>query len=105
VGQLGMWGFLICGAQAAGLEHNEMKAASWTAGTSQLSAPHVLFRITHSPSRKCSWFIDSVYLRYAFLFPFRNAAVAHVTLGLRNSDVDSVHGGPAVISYGLLCVL
>jgi solute carrier family 35 protein F1/2 len=34
VGQLGMWGFLICGAQAAGLEHEGMKTVSWNGFTS-----------------------------------------------------------------------
>jgi solute carrier family 35 protein F1/2 len=33
VGQLGLFGFIICGAQAAGLEHNEMKTASWNGAT------------------------------------------------------------------------
>jgi len=31
VGQLGMWGTLINGIQAAGLEHNGMKTATWNA--------------------------------------------------------------------------
>lgn len=35
VGQLGMFGFLICGAQAAGLEHEGMKTATWNGATSQ----------------------------------------------------------------------
>lgn len=30
VGQLGMWGFFICGAQAAGLEHEGMVSATWS---------------------------------------------------------------------------
>ncbi|KAJ3794634.1 DUF914-domain-containing protein [Lentinula aff. detonsa] len=30
VGQLGMFGFIICVAQAAGLEHNDMHAATWS---------------------------------------------------------------------------
>ncbi|KAJ7180542.1 DUF914-domain-containing protein [Mycena filopes] len=33
VGQLGMFGFIICGAQAAGLEHAGMKTASWNGAT------------------------------------------------------------------------
>ncbi|KAK7686366.1 hypothetical protein QCA50_010590 [Cerrena zonata] len=33
VGQLGMWGTLINGIQAAGLEHNAMKTASWNGTT------------------------------------------------------------------------
>ncbi|KAJ6493675.1 DUF914-domain-containing protein [Mycena vitilis] len=33
VGQLGMWGFLICGVQAAGLEHDGMKTATWNGAT------------------------------------------------------------------------
>ncbi|KAG6869232.1 hypothetical protein C0993_009096 [Termitomyces sp. T159_Od127] len=34
VGQLGMWGTLINGIQAAGLEHGAMKLASWNRMTS-----------------------------------------------------------------------
>ncbi|KAH7917611.1 DUF914-domain-containing protein [Leucogyrophana mollusca] len=33
VGQLGMWGTLINGIQAAGLEHQDMKTASWNGAT------------------------------------------------------------------------
>ncbi|OCH93678.1 DUF914-domain-containing protein [Obba rivulosa] len=33
VGQLGMWGVLINGIQAAGLEHNGMRTASWNGAT------------------------------------------------------------------------
>jgi len=33
VGQLGMWGTIINGIQAAGLEHNDMKTASWNGAT------------------------------------------------------------------------
>jgi len=33
VGQLGMWGVLINGIQAAGLEHREMRKASWNGAT------------------------------------------------------------------------
>ncbi|RDB20928.1 hypothetical protein Hypma_012061 [Hypsizygus marmoreus] len=33
VGQLGMWGVLVCGIQAASLEHDAMKLASWNGTT------------------------------------------------------------------------
>ncbi|KAF4569817.1 hypothetical protein EYR40_008797 [Pleurotus pulmonarius] len=33
LGQLGMWGFLICGIQAAGLEHDGMKISPWNGAT------------------------------------------------------------------------
>ena len=35
VGQLGMWGVLINGIQAAGLEHHDMTTASWNGATSE----------------------------------------------------------------------
>ena len=35
VGQLGMWGVLINGIQAAGLEHHDMTTASWNGVTSE----------------------------------------------------------------------
>jgi solute carrier family 35, member F1/2 len=34
VGQLGMWGVLINGIQAAGLEHKQMKSANWSGAVS-----------------------------------------------------------------------
>ena len=40
VGQLGMWGTLINGIQAAGLEHNGMRTANWSGENSVL---HMLF--------------------------------------------------------------
>ncbi|KAF7308638.1 DUF914 domain membrane protein [Mycena chlorophos] len=33
VGQMGMWGFIICMSQAAGLESSQWKAASWNGAT------------------------------------------------------------------------
>lgn len=36
VGQLGMFGFIVCGIQAASLEHEGMKTASWNGATSKL---------------------------------------------------------------------
>ena len=40
VGQLGMWGVLINGIQAAGLEHKDMTTASWNGATSQSPLLH-----------------------------------------------------------------
>ena len=46
VGQLGMWGTLINGIQAASLEHHDMTQASWNGATSTFfskvhwSSPH-----------------------------------------------------------------
>lgn len=42
VGQLGMWGTLINGIQAAGLEHRDMMTASWN-GMTSASTVHDLF--------------------------------------------------------------
>ena len=36
VGQLGMWGFLINGIQAAALEHKGMKTVTWNGATSEI---------------------------------------------------------------------
>ena len=38
VGQLGMWGVLINGIQAAGLEHKAMTTASWNGATGEWPA-------------------------------------------------------------------
>lgn len=35
VGQLGLWGFIICGSQAAGLEHNGIRDAPWTSANGE----------------------------------------------------------------------
>ena len=40
VGQLGMWGTLINGIQAAGLEHKAMTLASWNGATSEQPKHH-----------------------------------------------------------------
>ena len=43
VGQLGMWGMIINGIQAAGLEHNDMRTATWDGFNSEfLFAPPFL---------------------------------------------------------------
>lgn len=47
VGQLGMWGVLINGIQAAGLEHKDMTTASWNGVTSKFGPsglPPITFR-------------------------------------------------------------
>jgi solute carrier family 35 protein F1/2 len=49
VGQMGMWGALICGTQAACLEHGMMKTAPWNAFTSQRTSP------SSAPSLLTSW--------------------------------------------------
>lgn len=45
-----MWGFLICGAQAAGLEHNDMKTATWNGAT---SAPFCLYFLCNFAHASC----------------------------------------------------
>ena len=42
VGQLGMWGTLINGIQAAGLEHHDMTQVSWNGKTSECECPRAL---------------------------------------------------------------
>ena len=62
VGQLGMWGMIINGIQAAGLEHNDMRTATWDGFNSEfLFAPYFhsispLLSISFSPLLKTSLF-------------------------------------------------
>ncbi|KAJ7890670.1 DUF914-domain-containing protein [Mycena olivaceomarginata] len=51
VGQLGMFGFIICGAQAAGLEHEGMKTATWNGATTMFilyTVAPLLYRMASS---------------------------------------------------------
>ena len=43
VGQLGMWGMIINGIQAAGLEHNDMRTATWDGFNSEFLSCFSLF--------------------------------------------------------------
>jgi solute carrier family 35 protein F1/2 len=44
VGQLGMWGTLINGVQAAALEHHGMTTATWNGAIGKFTLPHPLPR-------------------------------------------------------------
>jgi solute carrier family 35, member F1/2 len=80
VGQLGMWGFLICGTQAAALEHEAMRNASWNGGTVGL-------------------FI--AYTAGTFFTQF----LLDTTEFMIYSNVDSVHHCANALSYGIIDVL
>lgn len=81
VGQLGMWGFLICGAQAAGLEHEDMKTASWNGAT---SAFHI-----------------SLYFAGVSILTTYSRIVDRV----HSCDAHPVHRRTPPLSHGLLSVL
>ena len=50
VGQLGMWGMIINGIQAAGLEHNDMRTATWDGFNSEFLSCFSLFSTLFHPS-------------------------------------------------------
>ncbi|TCD61781.1 hypothetical protein EIP91_007959 [Steccherinum ochraceum] len=85
VGQLGMWGTLINGIQAAGLEHNDMRTASWNGATIGLLVAYtaamfilytvapILYRMASSAYYNISLLTSDFYglLFGLFLFHYR----------------------------------
>ena len=67
VGQLGMWGTLINGIQAAGLEHNDMKLASWNGATSAYLLYHLVSRVLET---------HRVHLQSAYSSPTRQQCLS-----------------------------
>ena len=62
VGQLGMWGTLINGIQAAGLEHNGMRTANWSGENStylSLTAPE--YEMLNADLSERSWLTRSIH--------------------------------------------
>ncbi|KAJ7449589.1 DUF914-domain-containing protein [Mycena latifolia] len=73
VGQLGMWGFLICGAQAAGLEHEGMKTSTWNGATIGLLVAYTAGK--------------SMFILYTVApLLYRMASSAYYNLSLLSSD-------------------
>jgi hypothetical protein len=99
VGQLGMFGFIICGAQAAGLEHEGMKTATWNGATSKF---HVAsFRRLPRLTTRSSRYTHCVHGWQVF-FSF-----IHFALGLNNSfsHVHIVHCGTVALPHGIVGIL
>jgi len=84
IGQLGMWGTLINGIQAASLEHNDMKVASWNGSTIGLLVAYT-----------CSMFI--LYTVAPLLY--RMASSAYYNLSLLSSDFYSLLFGLFLFHY------
>jgi solute carrier family 35, member F1/2 len=61
VGQLGMWGVLINGIQAAALEHNGMKTASWNGTTSEIKICLNTCPTSQNSSSYHSWSSGSIH--------------------------------------------
>ena len=80
VGQLGMWGTLINGIQAAGLEYKDMMAAPWNGPIGEF---HFASSQSHGLKRRFSWFVTSLHRR----------------------SVHFVHDGSDNLSVDKLCVL
>ena len=55
VGQLGMWGTIVNGAQASLLEHNGMKITTWSGCNSLLFYPCLGFVLYYADTRFASW--------------------------------------------------
>jgi len=101
IGQMGMWGTIINGIQAAGLEHNQMKTASWNGTTIGLLVAYtaamiclytvapILYRIASSAFYNISLLTSDFYGLLFGLFLFHYSpfwlyfpAFAVVILGL-----------------------
>lgn len=80
VGQLGMWGALINGIQAAGLEHVAMTHASWNGATSMSSAS--LPVPVSQRGSFFSWFIGSVHRSHVYSILRRSTPLSDVFLRL-----------------------
>ena len=96
VGQLGMWGVLINGIQAAGLEHHDMTTASWNGATSE-SRNMRMEPYTYSKMMTDVEYIKTVGLLVAYTAAmfilytvapilYRMASSAYYNLSLLSSD-------------------
>lgn len=81
VGQLGMWGTIINGVQAAGLEHNGMRTANWSGENSM-----------HTTQLNISCTVLT-------LMDSRTAHRVH------RCDVHPLHSGSIAIPHGLFSLL
>ena len=64
VGQLGMWGMIINGIQAAGLEHNDMRTATWDGFNSEFLSCFSLFSTLFHPSFPSLLFTPPFFLSF-----------------------------------------
>lgn len=85
VGQMGFWGTLICGTQAAGLEWRNMKASTWSSMTSECAD------IWDPEPKRCVKVLILLHSR--------------APRGLYSGYVHLVYAGANLVSYGLLDVL
>ncbi|KDQ61768.1 hypothetical protein JAAARDRAFT_123276 [Jaapia argillacea MUCL 33604] len=84
VGQLGMWGTLINGIQAAGLEHDGMKTASWNGATIGLLVAYTA----------------SMFILYTVApLLYRMASSAYYNLSLLSSDFYGLLFGQSASSH------
>ncbi len=103
VGQLGMWGTIINGIQAAGLEHNGMKTASWNGATSMRSiALKFLLAYELLCSQLVSW--SPILARCSSSTPLllcstRLASSAYYNLSLLSSDFYGLLFGLFLFHY------
>ncbi|KAF7370715.1 hypothetical protein MSAN_00704700 [Mycena sanguinolenta] len=87
VGQLGMWGTIICGIQAAGLEHDAMHTATWNGAT-----VGILLAYTSGKSLliyPCSFADDNLAMFILYTVApmlYRMASSAYYNLSLLSSD-------------------
>ncbi|KAJ7504503.1 DUF914-domain-containing protein [Mycena galericulata] len=88
VGQLGMFGVLICGTQAAALEHEGMKTATWDGATIGLL---IAYTAGKSPIRVSEFLLTNLPLALFILYTvapllYRMASSAYYNLSLLSSD-------------------
>ena len=92
VGQLGMWGTLINGIQAAGLEHKAMRTASWNGTTSK----HLVLSSKTLEVYELTWwnivgllvaYTAAMFILYTVApILYRMASSAYYNLSLLSSD-------------------
>ena len=86
--QLGMWGVLINGIQAAGLEHKDMTTASWNGATSKYPCQVTtnLFAKRHPVGLLVAYTAAMFILYTVAPILYRMASSAYYNLSLLSSD-------------------
>jgi hypothetical protein len=108
VGQLGMWGTLINGIQAAGLEHKAMTQASWNGSTSEcpLSAlpPFTCLKCGTVTVGLLVAYTAAMFILYTVApILYRMASSAYYNLSLLSSDFYGLLFGLFLFVSPLLC--
>lgn len=87
VGQLGMWGTLINGIQAAGLEHNQMKTANWSGFNSEYHFTLISNLVDLLPVGLLVAYTAAMFILYTVApLLYRSSSSVYYNLSLLSSD-------------------